>query len=345
MTDPSPRGQFWLHGFPVPGVAERAAVRAEELGFDGMLLADSQNLVGDVFVELGTLARATTRLGLGTGIVNPLTRHPAVTAGAIATVHAESGGRAVLGVGRGDSSLASIGLPPPSTSQLRRFVIDVRAYLHGASVDSGAASSRLAWLPVDALGPVPVELAATGPVTVRAGAVLADRVMVTVGADTARIASAVAIARQARADAGLDPAGLRIGAYVNLGCAPDLGAARALVRGSAAMFARFSAHERSTGGGLTVEDAAVAHAVDDDYDLARHGLSDSTQTTALDDAFIDRFAVVGDPARCAERFAELVALGLDRIVLVPGSRDSDPHVLDATIERFADEALPMLRTA
>jgi 5,10-methylenetetrahydromethanopterin reductase len=45
--------EFWLHGFPVPGQAQRLAVRAEELGLDGLLLADSQNLVGDPFVELG----------------------------------------------------------------------------------------------------------------------------------------------------------------------------------------------------------------------------------------------------------------------------------------------------
>lgn len=97
--------EFWLHGFPVPGQAQRLAVRAEELGLDGLLLADSQNLVGDPFVELGLLTQVTSRLGLGTGIVNPVTRHPAVVASAMASLQAESGGRAVLGLGRGDSSL------------------------------------------------------------------------------------------------------------------------------------------------------------------------------------------------------------------------------------------------
>ncbi len=53
-----------------------------------------------MFAELGVLTRATSRLGLGTGVTNPLTRHPAVTAAAIATVQLESGGRAVLGLGR-----------------------------------------------------------------------------------------------------------------------------------------------------------------------------------------------------------------------------------------------------
>ena len=31
--------EFWMHGFPVPGQTQRLAVRAEELGFDGLLLA------------------------------------------------------------------------------------------------------------------------------------------------------------------------------------------------------------------------------------------------------------------------------------------------------------------
>ena len=126
--------QVWLHGFPVPGRCEETAAQAERLGFDGLLLADSQNLVGDVFVELGVLARGTHRLGLGTGVINPVTRHPAVTAAAIASVQLESGGRAVLGVGRGDSSLAQLGLARPSTARLREFVGQVRGFLHGETV-------------------------------------------------------------------------------------------------------------------------------------------------------------------------------------------------------------------
>jgi 5,10-methylenetetrahydromethanopterin reductase len=51
-------------------------------------------------------AGQTTRIRLGTGVTNPFTHHAAVTAFAIATVHAVSGGRATLGIGRGDSALA-----------------------------------------------------------------------------------------------------------------------------------------------------------------------------------------------------------------------------------------------
>ena len=231
--------QVWTHGFPVPGRTAGLARQAEESGFAGLLLADSQNLVGDPFVELGVAARVTSRIGLGTGIVNLVTRHPAVIAAAIASVQVESGGRAVLGVGRGDSSLAQMGLAAPPAARLADLVTQVRGYLRGEEVTAGGTASRIGWIAQTGLPAVPVEVAATGPRTIGMAATLADRVMVTVGADPSRVAWAVGVARQARAAAGLDPAGLRIGAFVNVACDPDVAAACALVRGSAAIFAHF----------------------------------------------------------------------------------------------------------
>ena len=48
-----------------------------------------------------TAAVATERLRLSTGVTNPVTRHPAVTAGAAASVQSVSGGRMSLAIGRG----------------------------------------------------------------------------------------------------------------------------------------------------------------------------------------------------------------------------------------------------
>ena len=84
-----------------------------------MLVADSQNLNADVWVELALAAAATERLRLGPGVTNPATRHPAVTASAAATLQEESGGRAVLGLGRGDSSLGQIGRAPVPVRRAR----------------------------------------------------------------------------------------------------------------------------------------------------------------------------------------------------------------------------------
>ena len=79
---------------------------------DGFAVVDSQNLSGDSYVALAMAARDTKKIKLGTGVTNPLTRHPAATASAIASIQLISDGRAVLGIGRGDSSLAHIGRAP-----------------------------------------------------------------------------------------------------------------------------------------------------------------------------------------------------------------------------------------
>jgi 5,10-methylenetetrahydromethanopterin reductase len=71
--------EFFLHAFPLPGESTRLAVQAEADGWDGLLLADSQNLQAEVFVELALAVKPTERLLLGTGVTNPATRHPAVS--------------------------------------------------------------------------------------------------------------------------------------------------------------------------------------------------------------------------------------------------------------------------
>src|SRR3954469_22508840 len=104
--------EFWLGTFPTVGRAREVAELAEGDGWDGLAFTDSQNLHGDTFAQLALAAQATRRLLLATGATNPATRHPAVVASAIATIQAESGGRAVLGIARGDSALAYVGRPP-----------------------------------------------------------------------------------------------------------------------------------------------------------------------------------------------------------------------------------------
>ena len=90
----------------------RVAEKLEADGFDGLAVVDSQNLSGDPYVALALAAKATSRLGLATGVTNPYTRHPAATACSIASVQAVSGGRAVLGIGRGDTALFHLGMKP-----------------------------------------------------------------------------------------------------------------------------------------------------------------------------------------------------------------------------------------
>lgn len=207
--------EFWLHAFPTPGRTAADAVAAEEAGFAGMLVADSTMLVADPYLELLLAARETRRLRLGPGVTNPVTRHPAVTAAAIATLQIESGGRAELVLGRGDSAVLQLGLRPAKTAVLEAALTTLDTCLHGPA-------TPMRWITPFAMPPVPIAVAATGPATIALGARSTGRIDLTVGADPERVAHAVAVARSAA------PAGSRlsIGAFVNVGVHPDPATAR-----------------------------------------------------------------------------------------------------------------------
>jgi 5,10-methylenetetrahydromethanopterin reductase len=333
------RPEFWLHGFPVPTRTAALAAQAEAWGFDGLLLADSQMLVADPYIELTLAAQATSTLRLGPGVTNPLTRHPAVTAAAVATLHVESGGRAAVVLGRGDSAVLQLGREPATTAQLRQAVLDLRRYLDGSGVPTGdGLPGRLGWFAAEQHPPIRLTVAASGPATIRLAAEHADAVDITVGADLERVSQAVTAVRTAAA--ARTPA-VSIGAFVNVGVSHDLNAARSMVRGSVAIFAHFLSQGPTRTG--TDTDRPVLDRLGRAYAEARHGLSAARHSTQLPDEFVDRFAVVGTPEQCVARFQALAAAGVERFVVVPGSRDADPRLLDASNELFAREVLPALR--
>ncbi|MEA2648044.1 MAG: 5,10-methylenetetrahydromethanopterin reductase [Candidatus Binataceae bacterium] len=201
--------EIWMITFPIPGAFAPMARMVEESGFDGIGIVDTQNLAADPYAELCLAAHATKHLKLRTAVTNPVTRHPAVTASAIATVQAESAGRATLGIGRGDSAVAKIGERAPSSKDFARYISQVQGFLRGEEVtlDNGF-QSRNEWIARAGLPKVPVDVAATGPRVIEVGARLADSLTFAVGADPERLAWAVEYARQARIQAGLDPATL-----------------------------------------------------------------------------------------------------------------------------------------
>jgi hypothetical protein len=53
--------------------------------------------------------------------------------------------------------------------------------------------------------------------------------------------------------------------------------------------------------------------------------------------------VAGTPAHCVQRLRELAGLGLDRIIVVPGSRDVDAALTATAMRAFTEEVLPALR--
>src|ERR1700689_3567939 len=249
--------EIWMMTFPIPGVFAQMARMIEESGFDGIGIVDTQNLAADPYSELCLAAHATKHLKLRTAVTNPVTRHPAVTASAIATVQAESGGRAILGIGRGDSAVSKIGERAPSAKGFGRYISQVQGFLCGEEVtlDNGYRS-RNEWIARGSMPKVPVDVAATGPRVIEVGATLADSVTFAVGADPERLVWAVGHARAAREQAGLDPSTLKLGAFLNVVVHPDNARARARARGTVGTIAHFSGMSRDATAGMRADDRA-----------------------------------------------------------------------------------------
>jgi 5,10-methylenetetrahydromethanopterin reductase len=355
--------EFWRVGGLRPWTIAADAEQYERQGWDGILMGDNQSLAGDCYVGLAVAATSTSNLGLGVGVSNPVTRHPAVTASAAASLQALSGGRFVLGLGRGDSSLAHIGLAPAAPAVFDKYVSAVQTYLRGdgvaldqlergehrSSADLGAAGvpedSRLHWL--DPAWPkVPVDVAASGPAVIAIAARHAERVTFNVGADHERLAWAIGTAREARAAAGLDPATLELGAYVNVVAHPDVSVAIELARAGVTMFSRFSIMHGKTSGPLSEIARSGLERVSQTYDLRRHATADSAHAGAVDSEHVSTFGVVGTPAQCVDRLVALAELGLDRVVIVPvyadGSAAVERALADST-EALTAEVFPDVR--
>jgi 5,10-methylenetetrahydromethanopterin reductase len=355
--------EFWQTNNPARQWAPNAGQLVEADGWTGQVFMDSQSLTADPYVVMGNWAANTERLKLATYVTNPLTRHPAVTAAAAATLQAISGGRAVLGIGRGDSALAYLGYAPVGLAAFERVLGELQTMLSGGevafnvtagdapSIDSLSlghkpSGSRLQWLP-EGLAKVPLDVAATGPKVIRMAAPIAERLTVSVGAMPERIAWALDLARAARAERGLAEGGIAYGAHIVVICHPD----RAIVRQYAETFvtplARFQVIQRDAAGPKSAEDDRNFEAIRKGYDMTKHAERDTDHGKvvggAIDEAFIDRFAVTGTPDECTERLLALVDLGIERFICVgPGIH---PEAAAPNRTLFASEVIPQVRAA
>jgi 5,10-methylenetetrahydromethanopterin reductase len=358
--------QLWSTTVASARGAQRMAQEVEAAGWDGLLVVDSQNLSGDPYVALALAAVATKRIGLGTGVTNSVTRHAAATATAITSVNRISNGRAVLGIGRGDSALAHLGRAPARLGQFERYLVQLQRYLRGDAVPfdeidipkdvappmsalhlhDAPPDSRIGWI-ADGIKSgstkVPVEVAASGPKVIAMSALHAERVMFTLGADAERLRWGIELAKKTRRDAGLDPDAIAFGAYINMGCHADVSKARGLVRGGLTTFARFSVMHGRANGPVSASDREQLETLVTNYDMKQHTRADSRQAGTLTDDFVDRFAIVGPPERCLSRLRELAALGLDKVAISGGTRGASVEDAATSRDLVTRHVLPAMR--
>jgi len=307
--------------------------RADELGFGGVWVADSQSVFRDAFMALTLFAEHTRHMQLATGVTNVITRHPAVLAHSFATLDEYSGGRAILGVGVGDSAIYNIGQKPSKLARLEEMIGIIRALLRGESATFDGQELKVSWPPRE----VPVVIACTGPRSLQMAGRIADGVLFQVGADPQLLQYAKRNIALGAEQAGRNPSEIKL--YQRLACA--VSSDREQIRAEARGYASVAAG--------TIYSAVPREDIPDDlwqdlkrmkeqYDYQQHGNMKARQASLITERILDAVAISGTPEEAVPRFRELISLGVDHFVLPIAT--NEPNRI---IETLANQVIPHLQ--
>jgi 5,10-methylenetetrahydromethanopterin reductase len=310
---------------PLTAFAEQAA-ELEAAGVARTWLIDSQLAMKDVYVGLALAALHTGAMQLGTGVTNPLTRHPTVTASSIAAISELSGGRALLGVGAGDSAVYGIGARPAKVAAMEEALRFWRAVLSGGEGEWEGRTYRLPHL----AAPVPIYLAVSQPRMCALAGRLADGAIVMGPSTPGFVRRQLGWIADGLKEAGRKRDALDVCLMTTLAEKVDD------VRSWASTEARLIADFAELPEGLEPFREEIDRAKQD-YDFTEHLSVHAGHQGAVSDGLARALAVAGSAEECAARLRELKALGADGFIFpLPGG---------GRLERLAfirDRVLPAL---
>ncbi|MXX79468.1 MAG: LLM class flavin-dependent oxidoreductase [Chloroflexi bacterium] len=326
------------------------AARIEELGWDCVWLPDSQLRRRDTYVLLAAAAQATESIQLGTLLVNPVTRHPSVTASSIATVEELAPDRVALGFGAGDTAVRLSGLRPARVAEMEDAIVLMRSLLAGERVEVGA--ERPSYLPFHR--PVPVWLTAGGPRTLEMGGRVADGVFMRVGTHQATIADTVAKIRRGAEDAGRDPLSIPLGIIFHTVLVDDPDEALLMGKAMAAGYYEYSPMLFEPPGlrwdGPDPEALKHERGVWPDFHHDPDLLKAGRAVDFLNESHADAFSLHGTAKQVAEQLVSVLAeaarngIEFEHVVLHPIPNPPAPDdASDGYTVRVAQEILPWVR--
>ncbi len=307
------------------------AVLAEESGLDSVAVSDhfqpwrhSTGHAPNSLAWLGAATRATQRVMLATSVLTPTMRyHPSIVAQAFGTLACLSPGRIILGVGTGEAmnETPAIAGEWPGGRERRRRLAEaielIRLLWTGERVTFEGEYYRTdrATIYDRPAEPVPIHVAASGPLAARLAGRVGDGFICTSGKAPELYTQLLGSVEEGAQAAGRDPGTIERMIEIKVSYDRDIEAARTACHWWAAL-------------ALTPEE--------------KSGVEDPIEMERLADAALDRahtrFIVSDDPAGCARQIAEYLDLGFDHLIF-HGPGDDQRRFL----EQFSEDVLPLLR--
>jgi 5,10-methylenetetrahydromethanopterin reductase len=311
---------------------------AENTGFEWVGVADSQSVFHEMYVALTLAALNTSRVRVGPLVTNPLTRHLVVTASAMASIDELSNGRAVLGIGSGDSAIYTLGAPPATLAGLEESIDTLGRLTGGEAVKREART----WQVHRTSRRVPIYLAAEGPRTLELAGRVADGVIVGLGLTPEVIGlSLAAIERGARA-AGRALADLDVWWFAKTNVADTHEAAVGPIKMALAASANHAFRFTLEGKGIPAELHEPIRGLQREYNAHHHEIAGAgnavlTDRWGLTDFLVDRFAIAGTPGECVTQIRRAMTAGARQFITT--SFVPDPRVF---MRRWAGEVADAL---
>jgi 5,10-methylenetetrahydromethanopterin reductase len=289
---------------------------AEELGFHSFWVPEDYAFPG-AFSSCAAIAVSTSKIKIGTGVVNPFTRHPVLLAMELAALDQLSGGRAILGLGasiklwieeqmgiRYDKPVAALA---DAVAIIRRLFAGEPVEYQGRVFRAGAGL-RFNLEPVRA--DVPIYLGATAPRALELAGEIADG-WLPFGFGPEAVRRALEHVRIGAKRAGRTLADFTFGAVIQTSVADDDQAARDATKPTLATFLAWFSNQPNlplfTDYGLGPEDVSSIRA-----SWARGEL----RIDMVSEAMVDGLAVAGTPERCREKLAQLIDAGITTVVFL-----------------------------
>jgi coenzyme F420-dependent glucose-6-phosphate dehydrogenase len=315
-----------------PSELLRYSTLAEELGLDTVAVSDHfqpwRHHTGHApgaLTWLGALGQATERVLVGTSVLTPTMRyHPSIVAQSFATLACLNPGRVFLGVGTGEAmnETPATGSDWPGAKERRRRLAEslqlIRRLWTEERVDFEGEYYRTARATIydRPEEPVPIYVAASGPLAAKLAGRVADGFICTSGKNPDLYGQLLGSVREGADQAGRDADRIDRMIEVKVSYDPDYEHARAACRWWAAL--ALSAEEKV--------------GIDDPLELER--LADENAERGE-----TRFIVSSDPEDVARRIAFYVEQGFNHLIFhIPGADQ------ERGLRLLARDVLPLLET-
>ncbi|WP_078429251.1 LLM class flavin-dependent oxidoreductase [Alkalihalobacterium alkalinitrilicum] len=317
------------------------AQKCEEIGFDQIWMPD-ERFYRECYSQLAVIAQNTTKVKLGTAVTDPYSRHPAMTAAALASVDEISEGRMTLGYGAGVSGFAEMGIKREKPARaLREAVNVIRPLLQGerVTVEGDVIQVKEAKLDFTPLRPdIPILIAGAAPLVLKTAGRVADGVILGDYASTDVVEWGLQQVEKGAKDAGRSLDDLQKTLWLQTFIHPDGKVARDNARWMVAfvLWGTKGFHDKL---GIELPKELEESLGNLSYHLSPEAAGEVGKL--VPDELVRKFSLAGSPEEITEQIKEQHEMGIHQVAIHPWAFEE--MTSEGAIELFAEKVIPNFR--